>query len=641
MSFVHLAYLPWILGLIALFILLNVTYEFRYFSWIKRYWFLRRSWWSRLSSFFYVLGIALLLLSLLDLRGKEERIKANIPDQKTLILIDASMSMTAEDVRPSRFQRSILMARHFVSKAVGHQISVSIFSDNQKNIIPFTDDVDLLDSRIGALEEADLSNAGSNIKQALAEVVQMMREEIGSADKATGNILIFSDGEEHENFKALEVPSGINVAFVGVGTLQGAPLPIRRGSGQYTYFDSFKQHRGERVISKLNEDFIKRLGSQIKNYQYWVATSYSMPTDEIISFFRTIFKAKSSQGEVKVRPVMYEYIVLPGVISLIIGFLLSLPRTFIVLALCLGLSTHQASYAKEEEKEKQLSPETMSYMERLKKGELSKDEKLKLGEYLLRDGKAEAALSLYEENKAKDSNDNDAIYNYGVALLKSGKLASGAEVLDKLQRKIQKEPSKKNEELSKNIEESLMLAFKSEKQKKNQNQDQKQNEQNQKQEEQKGEDKSKQSKDQKGQNQQGQKDQKEQKDGSKQDDKKKNPQDQQNQSQQGKGSGKEDFDKLKKNPGEKKDDKKDEQDKKESKNKDDQGKDGPEKDENPKEQSKPKSLEDKEEQIRKQRMMKKLSGNLKELMNVDRQLQQKFLDTRIKDRVQERDHKDW
>lgn len=38
--------------------------------------------------------------------------------------------------------------------------------------------MDLLDSRIGALEEADLSNAGSNIKQALAEAVQIMREEI-------------------------------------------------------------------------------------------------------------------------------------------------------------------------------------------------------------------------------------------------------------------------------------------------------------------------------------------------------------------------------------------------------------------------------------------------------------------------------
>lgn len=637
MSFVHLAYLPWILGLIALFILLNFIYEFRYFSWIKRYWFLKRSWWSRLSSLFYVLGISLLLLSLLDLRGPEVRIKANIPDQKTLILIDASMSMMAEDVRPSRFQRSLLMARHFVSKAVGHQISVSIFSDNQKNIIPFTDDVDLLDSRIGALEEADLSNAGSNIKQALAEAIQVMREEIGSADNATGNILIFSDGEEHENFKGLEVPAGINVAFVGVGTLQGAPLPIRRGSGQYAYFDSFKQHRGERVISKLNEDFIKMLGSQIKSYQYWIATSYSMPTDEIISFFRTVFKAKSSQGEMKVRPVMYEYIVLPGVISLILGFLFSLPQTFAVLVLCLGLGAYQTTYANEEEKEKKLSPETSVYMERLKKGELNREEKLKLGEYLLRDGKAEAALSLYEENKVKDSSDSDAIYNYGVALLKSGKLSQGADVLDKLQKKIQKEPSSKNEQLSKNIEESLMLAFKKEKQKKEQNKDQKQNEQNQKQDEQKNEDKNKQNKDQKGQNQQGQKDQKEQKDGSKQDDKKKNPQDSQNQSQQGKGSGKEDFDKMNNKSGKKDENK----EKKDEQKKEEQNKDAAEKDENQKDQNKPKSLEEKEEQIRKQRMMQKLSGNLKELMNVDRQLQQKFLDTRIKDRIQDRDHKDW
>ena len=641
MSFVHLAYLPWILGLIAFFVLLNFIYEFRYFRWIKRYWFLRRSWWSRLSTLFYLIGISLLLLSLLDLRGKEVRIKSNIPDQKTLILIDASMSMMAEDVRPSRFQRSLLMARHFVNRAVGHQISVSIFSDNQKNIIPFTDDIDLLDSRIGALEEADLTNAGSNIKQALAEAVQIMRSEIGSADNATGNILIFSDGEEHENFKGLEVPPGINVAFVGVGTLQGASIPIRRGSGQYAYFDSFKQFHGERVTTRLNEEFIKHLGSQIKNYQYWIASSYSLPTDEIINFFRTIFKAKSSQGEVKVRPVMYEYIVIPGVISLVLAFLLSIPRTFVALFLCFYFVTAQNANAKEDEKENKMSPQTEQYLERFKKGELNRDEKLKLGEYLLRDGKTEDALALYEENKVNETNDHKAIYNYGVGLLKSGKLLKGADVLNKLKQKLQANPGAANEQINKDIDESLMLAFKKEKQKKEQNQEQKkdqQDQQNQKQDQQdQKQDQNKQNKDQKGQNQQGQKNQKNENSGDKQDDKKKNPQDQQSQSQQSKGSGKEDFDKMN-NKNQKKEENKD---KKDGQDKDKQKQDAADSDQNEKQQNKGKTLEEKEEEIRKQRMMKKLSGNLKELMSVDRQLQQKFLDTRIKDRIQERDHKDW
>lgn len=636
MSFVHLAYLPWVIGLFVLFTLLVLIFEFRYFAWVKRYWFLRRSWISRFSTLFYLLGVGLLLFSLLDLRGKEIRIKANIPDQKTVILIDASMSMLAEDVRPSRFQRSLLMARHFVSKAVGHQIAVSMFSDHERNIIPFTDDIDLLDARIAAFEQANLQNAGTNLKSALAEAVQELKAEIGEDENANGNILVFSDAEEHGSFKNFEVSSGINVAFVGVGTLQGAAIPIRSGSGQYTYFDSFKQYKGERVETRLNEDFIKRLGSSIKSYRYWIASSYSMPTDEILSFFRGIHKAKAAQGDVRVRPVMYEYVVIPGVIFLAIGFLLTLPKTFLVLLLCMLFNVTSPLYAQEssEEKEpqKKLSPQTEQFLQKLKKGELSPEEKLKLGELLLKDGKSPEAVEIYKENKVEEKNNKEALFNYGTANLKAGKIAEGVEALNKLRKKLEASPSDENKKIIEQIDHNLALAFKAEKQKKQQGQNQKQDQQNQDKKDQqekqqdKQQDKQDSKKDQKGQ--QNKQEQKPSKDGQKKDEKKGNPQDQKNQSQQQKGSGQE------------KEEEKKQQEKKKNEDKG-QEKDQDKENEKKEQEKKPMSLEEREEQIKRQRSMNKLSGMLKELMNVDRQLQQKFLDTRIKDRVQDRDHKDW
>ena len=184
------------MGLFLVFAILVIIFEFRYFRWIKRYWFFKRTWINRFSTFFYLFGIFLLLTSLLDLRGKEIRIKAQIPDQKTIILLDTSMSMLAEDVRPNRFQRALLLAKHFVSKAVGHQVSIVVFSDTQKRIVPFTDDIDLLDSRISALQDLNLENAGSNLRQSLLETVQYLRGEAGEGQAVTGNILIFSDAEE-------------------------------------------------------------------------------------------------------------------------------------------------------------------------------------------------------------------------------------------------------------------------------------------------------------------------------------------------------------------------------------------------------------------------------------------------------------
>ncbi len=71
-------------------------------------------------------------MSLLDLRGDQEQINTPLTDQKTIVLIDASSSMLVEDVQPNRFKRALTVARHFVKNAIGHQISVIVFSDISK-----------------------------------------------------------------------------------------------------------------------------------------------------------------------------------------------------------------------------------------------------------------------------------------------------------------------------------------------------------------------------------------------------------------------------------------------------------------------------------------------------------------------------
>lgn len=636
MSFVHVGYLPWLILAFIIFAILTLFFENRYFKWVKLYWFYKRSWISRAATFFYLAGVLFLLLALLDLRGKETRIRAQIPDQKTVILIDASMSMKAEDVRPSRFGRSLLLARHFVNKAVGHQISIVLFSERQKQIVAFTDDIDFLDARLGALETVNLDNAGTNLKQAVFESVQYLREESGDAENVLGNIVILSDGEENAGKLEMEVPAGINVAFVGVGTLQGAGIPNRSGSGNYTYFDSFKMSKGEKVITKLDEDFIRRFGNGIKNYRYWIASSYSMPTDEVISFLRDIHKMKTSHGDVRVQPVMYEYVVIPGVILLSIGLLLSLGRTFVVsLVVMFVLSFSSVKiFAQDQDDEKNnekpLSPQTQKYLEQLKRGELDEQSKLKLGELLLKEGKSAAAEEIYKENKADKSEDVNAQFNFGTTYLKNGKLSQGVELLSTLRKKLENQPSPNNEQLIKAIDDNLALAFKVEKQKND-----KQNQQENKDE--KKEDK----KDDKNE---------EKKDKNKEKNKGKDDKDQKNKKQN-----KNDKNEDKKNGKDKKDQKQDqsegqkkseqeqkdlEQKKKEKQEKENKDKENSEKDKADQEKQ-PKNLEEKEEQIKRQRQLQKIPAMLKQIMNEDRQLQERFLDTRTDDKKSNHEFKDW
>ena len=160
MSFLYANYFPIIFIVALLFSFLILKYEKSYFEWIKKYWFFTPSKGRTLKHFFYFSAVALLLLSLLDLRGREETMESKIPDQKTVVMIDNSASMLVEDVRPNRLKKSLLMARHFIKKAFGHRISLVLFSDTQRQIVPFTDDIDLLDARVAAIEKKPWREGG-------------------------------------------------------------------------------------------------------------------------------------------------------------------------------------------------------------------------------------------------------------------------------------------------------------------------------------------------------------------------------------------------------------------------------------------------------------------------------------------------
>ncbi|MBY0414013.1 MAG: VWA domain-containing protein, partial [Bdellovibrionales bacterium] len=332
MNFVNTKYLPHIIGGVIFLAILFSYLNSKYFKWIKTYWFFERSWMSRITAFVYIISIALMLISLLDLRGPEQKVKSELPDQKTIIILDSSTSMFAEDVRPNRFGKAIQLARHFVKSAAGHQISIVLFSDLQKRLIPFTDDIDLLDSRLAALEKTNAVGGGSNISQAIAEAVGYFGDD---GKNASGNILVFTDAEESEGSFDIDLGSGINLAVIGVGTAKGSNIPLRWEDGS---FRGYKMNKGEQVITKLDEAYIKKLGKNVKNYKYWIANSYSLPTEEIMNFFRSIYNKTNGKGDMRVRPVFSHLILIPAIILYCISIVLGRFASFKTLASFLILS---------------------------------------------------------------------------------------------------------------------------------------------------------------------------------------------------------------------------------------------------------------------------------------------------------------
>lgn len=594
MTFLNYKYIPLVLIFGMIFFYLIKKHEKNFFKFVKKYWFFSPSTPSKLSRMFYYLFAGLLILSLLDLRGPEEKVKTQVPDQLTIILIDTSASMLVEDVRPNRFEKAIILARHFVKNAYGHKISVALFSDIQKQIVPFTDDFDLLDSRIAGLSELNILNGGSNIKQAITEAVQYFKANKGVSE-TSGNILIFTDGEAHSESFKIDVPDDVNIGVVGIGTQKGGPIPIR---DRNNVLRGYKTYNGQKVNSELDENFLQGFSGLVKNFKYWIIHSYNIPTEEILSFFRTLHQSKISEGSVVVRPVYNYIIVIAAIICFFMSFIFRLAPTFVYSVAVFFIFLPSLNLKAEK------PPMDMDKIEQykdqfqlLKEGKLDKKNTLKLAEDLLKIDQNEEAATIYQENiKNLESEDIPTQFNYGTSKLKSKKLKDGLGILKDLQDKIAKMEGPQKAKIEEAIRNNILMAI-----------DQQG----------KGEGKGEDNKDQK--------------------DKKENKKD------QGQGESQENQDKDQKDKNQSEDQKqgqknKDQKEKNKDKNKGDEKKD--KEDEKEKEQ-KPQSVAEKEEEIKKFKNMVKLPAMVKQLLDEDRKLQEKHLDTRTDQRDQNHLQKDW
>lgn len=441
MSFMYpQAIVPVILIAVVLFYLI-IRFEKRYFSWVKLYWFYQRSLLSKLSTLLLIASLCCLFIALLDLRGPEERVSTDIPDQKTIILIDASSSMLVEDVRPNRFGRALFLARHFIRNAVGHQIAVVLFSDTTKRLISFTDDLDLLDARISGLEKTDLTSAGSSITTSLKESVNYFKEQTTPNEKVSGNILLITDGEETTEGLEKTLPPEVTLAVVGVGTSKGGPIPMRSRNGS---FRGYKKYNGKQVTSSLDEGWLKSFGKSHELYKYWIALSYNVPTDDILSFFDSVYKDRLTKGEMRFRPVLGIPFIVSFMLLLSLSSFLSLCPTFNekkvayvvkqVFIFCLILPLFFESWgtikANEMNSSGEISPKTQQLLRELEKGSDIRKKKLELALSLMKDKDYERSLKVYSEVLDEKSIDREpeAYLNYLSLLLLQGREGAAKEI---------------------------------------------------------------------------------------------------------------------------------------------------------------------------------------------------------------------
>ena len=176
---------------------------------------------------------------------------------ETIICLDISNSMLAQDVAPSRLDKSKMLVENLVDNFTNDKIGLVVFAGDAFVQLPITSDYVSAKMFLHGISPALISTQGTDIARALSVAASSFTQQQG-VGKA---IILITDGEDHEG-GALEAAKearkkGINVFILGIGSTKGSPIPV--GGGEY-----IRDNTGNIVMSALNEDMcrdIARAGS--------------------------------------------------------------------------------------------------------------------------------------------------------------------------------------------------------------------------------------------------------------------------------------------------------------------------------------------------------------------------------------------
>lgn len=261
-------------------------------------------------------GLALCLVALA--RPQWGVIEEQVFDQsrEVLIAVDLSRSMLAQDVKPSRLDRSKLLITSLLDELKGERVGLVLFAGTAFLQAPLSSDYEVLREFLPALNPDYLPEGGSNYKAMLE--TSMSAFGTSTADRY---LIILSDGESTvDDWKGLTdslKTKGIRIIGLGVGTAQGSFIPEAGGG-------LVKDERGAVVMSRLNSSTLQEL-AQVTGGAYTDASAWV----DLAALLRKTVEAgrKGEFAEKNTARLVerFQWFLAPGLLLLLISFWTEFP----------------------------------------------------------------------------------------------------------------------------------------------------------------------------------------------------------------------------------------------------------------------------------------------------------------------------
>ncbi len=182
-----------------------------------------------------------------------------------IIAVDISNSMLAEDLKPNRLTRAKREISKMVDQLSGDRIGIIVFAGKAYTQLPITTDYSAAKMFLSTVNTDFISSQGTSIAAAIEMARNTFKNESDKDKSIQRNkaIVIITDGEDHEEGAMEEAQRAakdhIKIFTIGMGTLNGAPIPDYRNGTKIGYK---KDQDGHTVISKFNESLLQNIAKE-------------------------------------------------------------------------------------------------------------------------------------------------------------------------------------------------------------------------------------------------------------------------------------------------------------------------------------------------------------------------------------------
>ena len=260
-------YLLFILPIVALFFLLNLYWkrkkqrEFGDLDLVKKLSPESSVFKPTLKLIFMLLALTGIIFGLVNpkIGTKMEKVKREGID--IVFAMDVSKSMLAEDIAPSRLEKSKQIVSQIINQLGNDRIGIVAYAGSAFPVLPITTDYSVAKMFLQSINTDIVSSQGTS----LDEAIKLSSTYFDDKSKTSKLLILISDGEDHSEGAEIAVEEankmGMKIITIGIGTEKGSPIPLR-SNGRIVSFK--KDNNDQVVITKLNKEGLITIAKSTK-----------------------------------------------------------------------------------------------------------------------------------------------------------------------------------------------------------------------------------------------------------------------------------------------------------------------------------------------------------------------------------------